>query len=66
MSLDDSLPSHWQYYSGRAREAHCGHTDDFGQGREEQLHETLKFIAWVTSGNRVTKEIIGSSWITVH
>ncbi len=28
--------------------------------------EALKFIDWVTSGNKVTKEIIGSSWITVH
>jgi phosphate transport system substrate-binding protein len=28
--------------------------------------EALKFISWVTSGNKVTKEIIGSSWITVH
>jgi phosphate transport system substrate-binding protein len=25
-----------------------------------------KFIAWVTSGNRITKKIIASSWITVH
>jgi phosphate transport system substrate-binding protein len=28
--------------------------------------EALKFLTWVTSGNKVTKEIIGSSWITVH
>jgi phosphate transport system substrate-binding protein len=28
--------------------------------------EALKFLAWVTSGNAVTKQIIGSSWITVH
>lgn len=28
--------------------------------------ETLRFLDWVTSGNKVTKEIIGSSWITVH
>jgi len=28
--------------------------------------EALKFLAWVTSGNKVTKEIIGSSWITIH
>jgi phosphate transport system substrate-binding protein len=26
----------------------------------------LKFLQWVTSGNRVTKSIIGSSWITIH
>ena len=25
-----------------------------------------KFIAWITSGNRTTKKIIGSEWITVH
>lgn len=25
-----------------------------------------KFIAWITSGNRTTKKIIGSQWITVH
>ncbi len=28
--------------------------------------EALKFLTWVTSGNKVTKEIIGSSWITIH
>ncbi len=28
--------------------------------------EALKFLNWVTSGNAVTKSIIGSSWITVH
>ena len=28
--------------------------------------EALKFINWVTSGNKVTKEIINSSWIAVH
>ncbi len=26
----------------------------------------LKFIDWVTSGNKVTKELISSSWITIH
>lgn len=26
----------------------------------------LKFLSWVTSGNRTTKSIIGSSWITIH
>jgi DNA-directed RNA polymerase specialized sigma24 family protein len=41
---DNPLPSHWQYYAERAREAHLGYADDFGQGREELLHETLKFI----------------------
>jgi phosphate transport system substrate-binding protein len=25
-----------------------------------------KFLSWVTSGNRATKAIIGSSWITIH
>jgi phosphate transport system substrate-binding protein len=25
-----------------------------------------KFINWVTSGNKATKKIIGSSWITIH
>jgi hypothetical protein len=25
-----------------------------------------KFIVWVTSGNKTTKKIIGSQWITVH
>jgi phosphate transport system substrate-binding protein len=25
-----------------------------------------KFIAWVTSGNSITKKIISSDWITVH
>jgi phosphate transport system substrate-binding protein len=28
--------------------------------------EALKFLLWVTSGNAITKSIIGSSWITVH
>lgn len=28
--------------------------------------ETLKFLKWVTSGNKVTKAIINSSWISVH
>jgi phosphate transport system substrate-binding protein len=27
---------------------------------------TLQFIKWVTSGNKVTKKIINSSWIAVH
>jgi phosphate transport system substrate-binding protein len=25
-----------------------------------------KFMAWVTSGNKATKQIIGSSWIAIH
>jgi phosphate transport system substrate-binding protein len=25
-----------------------------------------KFIAWVTSGNKITKKIIGSGWIPIH
>lgn len=25
-----------------------------------------KFIKWITSGNRTTKKIVGSQWITVH
>jgi hypothetical protein len=41
---DNSPPSHWQYYSDRASEAHAGYVGDFGQGREELLHEALKFI----------------------
>lgn len=41
---DNSLPSHWQYYSDRASEAYAGYVGDFGQGREELLHEALKFI----------------------
>jgi hypothetical protein len=49
----NSLPSQWQYYSDRAREAHRGYSDDFGQGREELLHETLKFIG---TGNPFTCE----------
>jgi phosphate transport system substrate-binding protein len=32
----------------------------------EPKGEALKFLKWVTSGNAVTKQIIGSSWITVH
>jgi phosphate transport system substrate-binding protein len=28
--------------------------------------EALKFIDWVTSGNKVTKAIINSSWIAIH
>ena len=28
--------------------------------------ETLKFIRWVTSGNKVTKSIVNSSWISVY
>ena len=45
LALANSVPFWWQYYSDRAREAHCGYADDFGQGREELLHETLKFIS---------------------
>ena len=45
MSLPDaSLPLHWQYYSDQASETHLCYANDFGQGREEQLHEILKFI----------------------
>jgi phosphate transport system substrate-binding protein len=32
----------------------------------EPKGEAKKFIAWVTSGNKVTKQIINSSWIAVH
>ena len=28
--------------------------------------EAAKFIDWVTSGNKVTKQIISSSWIAIH
>jgi phosphate transport system substrate-binding protein len=28
--------------------------------------DALKFLSWVTSGNRTTKSIIGSNWIAVH
>jgi len=28
--------------------------------------EALRFIRWVTSGNRITKSIISSNWIAVH
>jgi phosphate transport system substrate-binding protein len=28
--------------------------------------EALKFINWVTSGNKITKKIITSSWIAIH
>jgi len=28
--------------------------------------EALKFISWVTSGNKTTKAIISSSWIVIH
>lgn len=28
--------------------------------------EALKFIDWVTSGNKVTKQIISSDWIAIH
>jgi phosphate transport system substrate-binding protein len=28
--------------------------------------EAAKFIAWVTSGNKTTKNIINSSWIAIH
>jgi phosphate transport system substrate-binding protein len=28
--------------------------------------EAAKFIKWVTSGNKTTKSIIGSSWIAIH
>lgn len=45
MSVDDSeLPAEWQYYCDRAAEAHQGRADHFGQGREEQLCETLAVI----------------------
>ena len=46
MSIPDTaIPPHWQYYSDRACETHEGRADDFGYGREEQLDETLAFIA---------------------
>jgi phosphate transport system substrate-binding protein len=32
----------------------------------EPKGEAKKFIGWVTSGNKTTKAIIGSSWIVVH
>ncbi|QJW95377.1 hypothetical protein [Frigoriglobus tundricola] len=45
MSVSDvGLPPLWQYYSDHAREAHDGRADEFGQGREEQLNETLRLI----------------------
>jgi phosphate transport system substrate-binding protein len=28
--------------------------------------EAVKFLRWVTSGNKTTKQIIGSSWIAIH
>ncbi len=28
--------------------------------------EALKFIAWVTSGNKSVDTIINSSWIAIH
>jgi phosphate transport system substrate-binding protein len=28
--------------------------------------QAQKFISWVTSGNRITKKIISSSWIAIH
>jgi hypothetical protein len=51
---DDPLPAHWQYYSDRAAENDGGYADAFGQGREEQLHETLVFIE---SGEPFTDEV---------
>ncbi len=41
---DEPLPTHWQFYADRARQAHLGLADDFGQGREELLNDTLTFI----------------------
>jgi hypothetical protein len=49
---DDDLPPHWKYYADRADEAHRGRADDYGQGREEQLDETLRLIE---KGKRFTK-----------
>jgi hypothetical protein len=49
---DDQLPPHWQYYAERSHDSHHGLADDFGQGREEQVNETLKLI---DSGKRFTK-----------
>ena len=28
--------------------------------------EAAKYIAWVTSGNKTTKNIVNSNWIAVH
>jgi hypothetical protein len=54
MSISDAaIPPHWQYYSDRASEAHEGRADDLGQGREEQLNETLLLIE---SGKPFTDE----------
>jgi hypothetical protein len=41
---DEPLAAHWQFYEDRARQAHLGPTDDYGQGREELLNDTLTFI----------------------
>jgi hypothetical protein len=41
---DQTLPPHWQYYADRSREADLGRVNDFGQGREELLNDTLKFF----------------------
>ncbi len=34
--------------------------------REPLKGETAKFVKWVTSGNKTTKNIINSSWIAIY
>jgi hypothetical protein len=46
MSMADPppLPPSWQHYANRSLQAHRAYADDYGQGREEQLNETLNLI----------------------
>jgi hypothetical protein len=51
---DDSLPTHWQYFTDRSDETDRGYANDYGQGREEQLGEILDHIE---SGEPFTDEV---------
>lgn len=42
---NETLPTPWQYYAGRARDAHDSAYDQFAPGREEQLDEIIDSIA---------------------
>lgn len=51
---DERLPVHWRFYEDRARQAHLGPADDYSQGREELLNDTLTFMK---TGDPFTDEV---------
>lgn len=60
-------------YQGVACNLHNAKSEQYGGVRNFWMvtkgppkGEAAKFIAWVTSGNKTTRNIINSSWIAVH